>query len=268
MLHIVQNNDEVPLMFALENVLDAGCIKTLLDSSAPKQTDRKGCGYFHYLCRSKCQLDRFKACCNTLLATGENISLQNDEGKTPLMFILEKALEHKRTAEETTDLLEFLISIGVYLQISDNCGRNLMHYLFSKGAEAKTHCDFISCSAAIVEIKTWCISAEEDSAITSIYFYLKSKVAAACFHTDKDGVNPFMLALQNCAEFTFVKDLLTGPIINKSDENGDNYFHYLARSRASNERYNEIKSALIDNGIDEPDPAPKRLAHFEETMML
>ena len=58
-----------------------------------------------------------------------------------------------------------------------------------------------------------------------------------------------MLALYNCAGFSWIIDLLKLDIPLHEDDNGRNYFHYLAKSRAPDCKFEALKTALLDKGL-------------------
>lgn len=217
-------------------------------SSPSKHKDKFGQGYFHHLFQCKCNLDRFCSYCNLLLRSGEDINLTDSLGKPPAFVFCEKALANVRGADETTNILQFLQSIGVYFQGTDDRGKNILHYLFSKYANPALYLA-CPCSMCVMNHRTWELPPEVDMAITSIYYFLIKNNDIDCFHNDERGESPFMLAMQNRAEFSFMKDLLSRPIPLQYNKFGENCFHYLARSYASETKFALIKAELVKNHI-------------------
>ena len=257
---------KVPLMYALQNDAGIDCIQTLLQRSPPKYTDRSGQGYFHYLFQSKCGYESFRSSCNVLLEAGEDISLADKEEKVPVFTICENALENIRGYDETSSLLTYFQSVGVDFQVKAESGRNILHHLFSRPVKPKTSIT-VEASTSHLERKTWSISSEEDASITSIYAFLEKNFNISCFQMDKTGINPLMLAIEHRAEFTCMAELVaTKQIPLQNDGNANSYFHYLARSHASDAKYDLIKSALLRNNIPYPASMPERLPHFEEEL--
>ena len=250
----------VPLMFALQKDPGIDCIRKLLELSIPKHKNKSGEGYFHYLCQSKCQLDRFRAYCDALLESGEDINLKDNEGKSPVLLFCENAVERRSGYAETTQNLQYLLSVGVDFKDVDNRGRNILHYLFDKPV-MRSRGYGCTCSMCIDYYGSWKISSEVDDTITSIYFFLTKAFDIDCFQLDERGVNPVMLAIQNRAEFTFIKDLLNRQIPLQYNKVNESYFHYLARSYASDKTFDSIKSELIKNNIPY-DPCHLRLPHI------
>lgn len=151
-------------------------------------------------------------------------------------------------------------------QVKAESGRNILHHLFSRPVKPKTSIT-VEASTSHLERKTWSISSEEDASITSIYAFLEKNFNISCFQMDKTGINPLMLAVEHRAEFTCMAELVaTKQIPLQNDGNANSYFHYLARSHASDAKYDLIKSALLRNNIPYPASMPERLPHFEEEL--
>ena len=58
-----------------------------------------------------------------------------------------------------------------------------------------------------------------------------------------------MLALKNAAGFSWIKDMLELDIPLQADNEEITYFHFLVQSRASEDKFQVLKSALLDKGM-------------------
>lgn len=81
-----------------------------------------------------------------------------------------------------------------------------------------------------------------------IYYFLTDNVGVLPTIGDKNGINAVMLALENCAGFAWIIDLLKLDIPAQEDDKSRNYFHFLAKSCAPDDKFETLRSALVNKG--------------------
>lgn len=212
----------IPLMFALQNDPGEDCLRWLLSVSPQGHTNKIGQGYFHYLLQSWCKFDYLEKYCNILFEANEEINLSDRAGATPIMYFLQNS-GHRQDFKDLTLFLTFLHSTEIDFRLTDNDGRNTLHYTFQapralNARELQEH--FMSA-----------ISPEEDAFLSTAFDFLVDKVNVDCFLADRKGINPLMIALENYSESKSVRKFFNRNIPNKIDRDGRNYFHYLHLSR-------------------------------------
>ena len=209
------NNMKIPLMLALESDPGIHCIKQLLQMSPREHTDTLGQGFFHYLCRSVSQYERFCECCRLLSDAGEDINLKDFCGYSPLFVALKNrrfTLKHfrilveygaiklytntfnyileKRTEnDDTLELLQYFFCSELNYNVPDEFDRNPLHYLCMRLKE-KSEC--LNCKKV-----DWCRNTCYHPSIVDfheIFNFLKETVGCDCNQKDKYGDTPKMLA--------------------------------------------------------------------------
>ena len=265
------------LMLALEHGCDLDIIKQLMLNSPQKHTDADGQGYYHYLCKSSLGADTFSKYCTVLSDNGEDVNLIDSKGDSPLTVRIKHELdssiitlvEHgaelnakdkfgrnlimhmllwgRYASDILPSLLTQIVQAGAELHILDNDGRNAMHYLFCDGYDycswtyKNTEEDYFLENNSIYAWESHQLEKQTDLCV-----YLK-KEGVNPFQNDCDDVNPVMLALRNYPNLECVKDLLNN-IQWEVDKEGKTYFHYLAESLASDDKFKEICSELKCRG--------------------
>ena len=181
----------VPLMNALENNPGVDVIKWLLTISPRRHINKDGQGYFHYLMRSCCDFDCLTRSCIDFLQEDEDINLQDNSGKTPLMYLMRVMhIAVLNTCFDFNQVQEFFGSLPFNVHLIDNDGRNVLHHLckapygpFSKYPERERpiyhensdrHCRL--------------------NVLEPVYDLLVDKFKVDHFLKDKNGVTPHMLA--------------------------------------------------------------------------
>ena len=240
---LTDKTGKVPLMLALQNDPGIDCIQHVLEKSPRKHTDSDGRGYFHYLFTSKCPSDTLISYCNLLQKMGEDINAIDNSKRSPIFARLE---DRNCSLKE----LEYFRSVGVDFHLSDSCGRNIMHYLFSKCPCPKLSEPCYENSNSVRAFVWEPPGTSSDNQLTDMYTFLTETAQVDPFHKDDKGVNPLMLAIQNCIEYSCVKDWVNQQIPSQKDINGESYFHFLARSHACDDTFEEIKSALLKKEMD------------------
>ena len=283
----VNERGAVPLMLALKNNLGSDIIDILAKNSPSTHVDKTGKGYFHYLLSSRdiTDADEFVHKCEVFLKLGLSIDVKDYSGKVPFIQLMEReSRSHYRCnlmklfrylhehgvnfhakddrgrnialcvldwgiSEEVLHLLHFFHSVGLDLKLTDNDGRNALHHLFANVSYTDkvvyTYSDFCyNCQVREREFPE-----ESGKILKGIYDFLTNHIGLLSTVGDKDGINAVMLALENCAGFIWIKDLLIQDLPLHDDRNGRNYLHYLAKSRAPDALFESLKSALFDKGL-------------------
>ena len=243
----------VPLMFALQNDPGVDCLRWLLSVSPQRHTDKIGQGYFHYLLQSWCNFDILETYCNILLKACEDINLQDRAGTTPIMNFFQKSARHRQDSKDLTLFLAFLSSAEIDFHLTDNDGRNNLHYTFKAPGSLNAreqqeqdmytispqedilHCPFQAPwsldARELQEHYMYPISPHEDTILSTIFDFLVDKVNVDCFLADRNGVNPLMVALENYSVSKSVRKFLNRNIPDQTDKDGRTYFHYLDVSK-------------------------------------
>ena len=286
-------NGKVPLMLALQGDSGVQCVEVLLLGSPRRYTDRRGQGYFHYLCSSKAEFERFSSYCLLLLNHREDMNVKDLQGEIPLFKIITRASNSQRWFTINTsfslkhiqlltqsgfdihakdkygrnlvlhillatkvhwedknfdplELLQYCYQAGINFHGVDSYGRNAMHYVYGDYTDPWPR------SYESIWCYSWSIAkrSTSDSALEAIAIFLKDTVGVDCYTQDTDGVSSLMLALRYYPDFHNVRDLIRHPIPFQKDINGRSYFHYLARSAAPKETFEEICDALLRNDMD------------------
>ena len=235
-----QENDDgvVPLMFALQNDPGIDCIEWLLSVSPHRHRNKVGQGYFHYLLRSSCCFDCCEKYCSVLLKANEDINLQDTSGTTPIMQFLQNLDPFQnlfcRRQDTLSDLIMFLNFLGsteMDFHLTDNDGRNVMHYTFQRrGTNGRL------------------LQYSKNNILSTIFDFLVDKVNVDCFLADKNGVNPLMIALANYPETESVTKFLIRDIPKQVDKDGRSYLHYLDNPRerlGHSQRMMELRLTLF-----------------------
>ena len=261
----------VPLMLALKNNFSIDIIKTLAQKSPPKHVDKYGQNYFHYLFSSGCitNADEFCDKCDILIELGSSIGAKDNSDKPPIVHLMERYHnfyggfdfvrmfqffnEHGvdlhvkdglgrnivlcvldwKINDHVLRLLQFLQSIGLDLKLIDSNGRNALHHLF----------------ASVLNNDKVLYPEVSGNMLKEIYNFLTDDIGLLPTTGDKNGINAVMLALYNCAGFSWIIDLLKLDIPLHEDDKGRNYFHYLVESRAPDSKFEALKTALLDKGL-------------------
>ena len=290
----VNSRGVVPLMFALKNNLSIDIIRTLAMKSPLCHVDKFGRGYFHYLMSSMRirDIDEFCYKCEILLKLGSSINGKDNANKSPIVYLMEQCkitqigpdlvkgfqflhengidlhakdergrnivlcvLDWKLT-KNVIPLLQYFDFIGLDLKLTDNDGRNALHHLFAnvvfndhKIGHTITKREFPEASGNMLK---------------DVYDFLTNDIGVFPTIADKNGINPVMLALENCAGFSWISDLLKLDLPLQSDDKGRNYFHYLAKSRAPDDKFETLKAMLLDKGLIEDNTV---LRHGLEQML-
>ena len=208
----------VPLMLALKNDPGEDCLRWLLSINPQRHTDKKGQGYFYYLLQSRCSFGCLKNYINILLKANEDINLPNSMGATPVMHFFRSALFLTDDIQKLTSFLDFLYSTVIDFHVTDNTGRNVLHYTFEAKKTRNT------------------TTPNEDNILSTVFDFLVNKVNVCCFLADKNGVNPLMVALENYSETRTVRKFLNHKIPDQIDKDGYNYYHFLEVSRKELEK--------------------------------
>ena len=292
------NEGEVPLMLALKRDPGADVIQTLVNHSPPNHRNKYGEGYFHYLFGSKEISHRFCEYFEILMKSGECINQTDATGNPPIVSLIRsdsfhnpcrqieivrflidkkcnltardgkgrnivlKVLEEKKTGE-TLPLLQLFYASGLDFHQRDNDGRNALHYAFMQRITPKY--DVTGFDGVVHYFdRTWTVSSSEDAVVGDVYTFLTNTVGLDPHLPDKHGVNPVMLALQNCAECSFLEELLQTSVPVQKDFKGESYLHYLNRSRASDVRFECLTTYLMEMNMDADEAnLCARLPHVE-----
>ena len=285
-----QCNDEgeVPLMLALKRDPGVDVIQTLVSHSPPNHRNRHGQGYLHYLCASEyISSDRFYKYCDIVIPSIENINQTDISGNTPIVslmlnrhfhyssrqieicrfvtgkqFDLISARDDKGrnivlnvlgNTERNKTLLPllqlFYYTIGLDFHQTDKDGRNALHYAFIQKITPQCSTTGIDEVCHLFD-EIWTVSSEEDAIVGDVYTFLTNTVGIDPHLSDRNGVNPVMLAFQNCAECSCIQALLQTDIPVQRDFQGETYIHYLKRSRASENRFKFLMLYLLEKHMD------------------
>ena len=279
----VNKSGTVPLMLALKNDFSIDIIQLLAKNTPPKHVDESGQGYFHYLLSSCFITDTDEFCdkCELLIKLGASINGKDNSGKPPIVHLMERRnyRYHKRCSfvkmfqffhehgmdlhvkddrgrnvvlsvlyclgkRELLTLLHYFHSIKLDLKASDNNGQNALHYLFSKAFYNDKV--FEECVLRVTKRE---FPESSGNILEEIYTFLTYDIGLLPTIGDKNGTNAVMLALKNGAGFSWIKDLLQLDIPLQADDMRRSYFHFLAESRASEDKFQVLKSALLDKGV-------------------
>ena len=299
-----QCNDkgEVPLMLALGRDPGVDVIQTLVSHSPPNHRNRHGQCYLHYLCASQfISSDRFYKYCDIVIPSIENINQTDASGNTPIVSlmlnrhfhcssrqieicrfltgkqfdlisarddkgrnIVLNVLENTKRNETLLHLLKlFYYTIGLDFHQKDKDGRNALHYAFIQKITTTEGYNLNGYTEVI-----WTVSSEEDAIVGDVYTFLTNTVGLDPHLSDRNGVNPVMLAFQNCAECSCIQALLQTDIPVQRDFQGETYIHYLKRSRASENRFKFLMLYLLEKHIDTDETDfCDRLPHKETWLM-
>ena len=280
------NNDGVnPLMLALTRNYSIDIIRILAKNSSPNHVDKSGKTYFHYLmcCRSIADIDEFCDKCEILLKLGASINGTDNADKSPIVYLIEKCrisnrdlvklfqflhdngidlhakdghgrnivlcvLDWKLT-ENVLPVLDYFESIGLDLKLTDSIGRNALHHLFANAV----YIDNVVEKEMVANHYNECTEREFPEVcgnmLKKIYEFLKDDIGVLPTIRDKNGINPVMLALKNCAGFSWISELLKLDLPLQSDDKGRNYCDYLAQSRAPDDKFETLKTMLLDKGL-------------------
>ena len=285
-----QCNDkgEVPLMLALWRDPGVDVIQTLVSHSPPNHRNSHGQGYLHYLCASEyISSDRFYKYCEIVLPSIENINQTDASGNPPIVSLMLNrhfhcsnrqieicnflsgkqldlisarddkgrnivltVLENTKRNETLLPLLQlFYSTIGLDFHQTDKDGRNALHYAFIQKITLQTSQTNYD-ENSYESYRIWTVSLEEDAIVGDVYTFLTNTVGLDPHLSDRKGVNPVMLAFQNCAECSCIQALLETDIPVQRDFQGETYIHYLKRSRASENRFKFLMLYLLEKHID------------------
>ena len=279
----VDERGAVPLMLALKNNVSIEIFEILARYSPPKHVDKSGLGYFHYLLSSRdiTNAEEFVRKCEIVLKLESSIYEKDNSGKPPIVQLMERKASNKTgcnllkgfrylhengmdlhvkdgrgrnlalcvldwgITEEVLPLLQYFHSVGLNLKLPDNDGRNALHHLFAnvfyeEKLVYKYHKFYVT-EREFPEIK--------GKLLKKLYEFLTDDIGLLTTVGDKDGIDAVMLALENCAGFVWIKNLLMQDIHLNEDRNGRNYLHFLAKSRAPDASFEILKNALFDKGL-------------------
>ena len=109
--------------------------------------------------------------------------------------------------------LNFLYSTVIDFHLTNKNGRNVLHYTFqAKQTRNST-------------------TLNEDKILSTVFDFLVKTANVDCFHADKNGVNPLMVALENYSETKTARKFLNYNIPDQVDKDGNTYNHYLKVSK-------------------------------------
>ena len=146
---------------------------------------------------------------------------------------------------DQVSLLRFFQSIGLDLKLIDSNGRNALHHLFANilyNDKVIRNGDFYNTTKReFPEVS--------GNILKEIYDFLTEEIGLLPTTRNKNGKNAVMLALKNCAGFSWIIDLLNLEFPLHEDNKGRNYLHYLVKSRAPDCKFEALKTALSDKGL-------------------
>ena len=183
---------------------------------------------------------------NEIVKQFDLISARDDKGRN----IVLKVLGNTKRNKTLLPLLQlFYYTIGLDFHQTDKDGRNALHYAFmQKITPHRRVTMYWGCECYFDKI--WTVSSEEDAIVGDVYTFLTNTVGIDPHLSDRNGVNPVMLAFQNCAECSCIQALLQTDIPVQRDFQGETYIHYLKRSRASENRFKFLMLYLLEKHID------------------
>ena len=279
----INEDGVVPLMLALKNNFSTDFIKVLAKKSPPKHVDKSGQGYFRYLfsLRYITNADEFCDKCDILIELDSSIVAKDILGKPPIVHLMgqyhkfhcefdfvrmfqffnERGMDlHAKDAHgrnialcvldwEITDhvlpLLRFFQSIELDFKLIDNNGRNALHHLFAN----VLYNDTVLQKGEYYNTTKREFPEVSGNMLKAIYDFLTEEIGLLPTTGDENGKNAVMLALKNCAGFSWIIDLLNLDIPLHEDNKGRNYLHYLAKTRAPHCKFEALKTALSDKGL-------------------
>ena len=293
----VNDRGVVPLMLALKNNFSIDIIKALEKNSPPNHVDKSGQNYFHYLLSSHyiTSADEFCDKCDILIELGSSIGAKDNSDKPPIVHLMER-YHNFYGGFDFVKMFQFLYKHGMDLHVKDSRGRNivlcvlnwkitedalpLLHYFHSIGLDFKLiddnernalHHLFANAlyNDNVVEANEYYHVTKREfpevsgNMLKEIYDFLTGDIGLPPTTGDKNGINAVMLALENCAGFSWIIDLLKLDIPLHEDDKGRNYFHYLAKSRAPDCKFEALKTALLDKGLTVDDQILKNRSKQE-----
>ena len=177
-----------------------------------------------------------------------DLHTMDSRGRNIVLCVLDCKL-----SDSMLPLLQFFHSVGLDLKLIDNYGRNALHHLFANVVYVDKVLDYdqgLSWSYQITERE---FPEASGNIQKRIYNFLTDDVGVLPTIGDKNGINAVMLALENCAGFSWIKDLLKLDIPVQEDDKSKNYFHFLAKSRAPDDKFETLVSVLLEKGhtVDE-----------------
>ena len=275
----------VPLMLALKNNFSIDIIQTLAKSSPSNHVDKYGQGYFYYLMSSKWIIDMYEFCeiliKLDLFMNGNdnedkslNVNLMGQRRITQtgcdlvqrFQFLHENGIDlhakdcHGRNivlcvldwelTENVLPVLQYFHSIEIDLKLTDNDGRNALHHLFANTVYIDKYIGRDMISDHMYDVTKREFPEAAGNMLKEIYDFLTDIIGLHPTIGDKNGINPVMLALKNCAGFSWISGLLKQDIPLLADNKGRNYFHYLAESCAPDDKFEALKTMLLDKVLN------------------
>ena len=177
-----------------------------------------------------------------------DLNVKDSRGRNIVLCVLDWKI-----TEDALPLLHFFHSIELDFKIIDDNERNALHHLFANVLyndmviEAQGYYDPVA--QGYYEVTKREFPEVSGNILKDIYDFLTDDIGLHLTTGDKNGINADMLALENCAGFSWIKDLLKLDIPLHEDDKGRNYFHYLAKSRAPDDKFEALKTALSDKGL-------------------
>ena len=257
-----------PLMLALEYCPEYEFVKILLNEAVKHHKDADGRGYFHYLMKSTAADSNFKALCKCLLFIGEDIN-SKDKLEMPALFLCSESLNISCAVSR----LQSLVELGANVHSKDIYGKNLVLLAVEKKAGRYECLTFLNCCKengvdfSVVDnegknvmhyfvFRIGLLSRFlNKECCNKTFYYLSEQTNVNLTCLDNNGRSPLMIALKDCLDFSFVVELLQHIVPKQSDHDGRGYFHYLAKSNASEQTLQDICSMLVENGeeVNMPD---------------
>ena len=214
-----QDRDGVsPLMLGLRFYPEMQSLKSLFKNQVQSQIDNKGRGYLHYLSRSDASREIFEEIFAMLLNGCIDINCTDTLGRSPMFYFSDY---------EIISRITFFIENGANINLQDKEGNTILLYLMDK-----------------TSLRYSCIP----SIISKINLLDQKK--ADPHIQNKNKVSPVMKALERCPNLSCLKQWVQGTLPSIEDENGQNCFHYLARTRTAESVFIDLCNALLDNEVD------------------
>ena len=188
---------------------------------------------------------------------GMDLNVKDSRGRNIVLCVLDWKI-----TEDTLPLLHYFHSIELDFKLTNDNERNALHHLFA---------NVLYKDKVLEEYEYYDVTKREFPEVSGymlkeIYDFLTDDFGLLPTTRDKNGKNAVMLALKNCAGFSWIIDLVELDIPLHEDDKGRNYFHYLAKSRAPDCKFEALKTALFDKGLTVDDQIlknrPKQIGDY------